>query len=273
MFWGYNNLARALGVEQPVFGFQSRGLDGEPEFEQIEEMARHYVRELQAVQPAGPYYLGGYCFGGVVAYEMACQLHDAGEQVAQLFLINSNPLNSSYTTFQWTPRLTCRFVGNLLSRAALSFALPPRYRREFVRRNVCLLANRVRRVFDNECSCGPALDELLNTTQYTSRQQQVWETHVRALANYRPRQYPGPLTLFRSRVHHLFCSFDPACGWREFARGGVDLHIIPGAHETVMDEPYVRELAREVRRALERVNGSRLSSGSLLERPCGAVAK
>ena len=71
MFWGYANLARCLGEDQPVYGFKSRGLDGLEEFDTIEDMAAHYIADLRARQPHGPYYLGGYCFGGNVAYEMA----------------------------------------------------------------------------------------------------------------------------------------------------------------------------------------------------------
>ena len=96
MFWGYVNLAKRLGSDQPVFGFSSRGLDGRAEFDTIEEMAAQYVKDLRSVQPRGPYYLGGYCFGGNVAYEMARQLESKGEKVALLALLNCAPPNSRY---------------------------------------------------------------------------------------------------------------------------------------------------------------------------------
>src|SRR5207248_8635889 len=91
MFWGYGNLSRRLGPEQPVFGFKSRGLDGREEFSCIEEMASAYLADLRAVQPQGPYYLGGYCFGGNVAYEIARQLCFQGQEVALLALMNCAP--------------------------------------------------------------------------------------------------------------------------------------------------------------------------------------
>jgi len=256
MFWGYSNLARSLGSDQPLLAFQSRGLNGEPEFESIEEMAAHYVRELRSFRPHGPYALGGYCFGGVVAYEMACQLEAAGENVAHLCLINSNPPNSSYTAFRWTPVLAWRFLCNLLSRALLSCRLPPKYRREFLRRNISLVGNRVRRFFGQNSVSGASLDELLDTRNYSEQQQRVWETHVRALAKFRARSFHGCVTLFRSRVHHLFCSFDAACGWSDFAANGVEIRIIPGAHETVMDEPHVSVLARQLRAVLNNANAA-----------------
>ena len=76
MFWGYVNLARHL--KQPVYGFKSRGLDGLPELESIAEMASQYIADLRRVCPHGPYSLGGYCFGGVLAFEMARQLEAEG---------------------------------------------------------------------------------------------------------------------------------------------------------------------------------------------------
>src|SRR5439155_1105218 len=85
---GYGALAQQLGPERPFFGLQARGVDGEAEpDDSIPAMAARYMEALRAVQPRGPYRLGGYCFGGVVAYEMACQLQAQGERVALLAVL------------------------------------------------------------------------------------------------------------------------------------------------------------------------------------------
>ncbi|HEX4646645.1 MAG TPA: amino acid adenylation domain-containing protein, partial [Verrucomicrobiae bacterium] len=101
MFWGYTNLSKYLGSEQPLFAFKSRGMDGLEEFGTIEEMAAQYVADLRAFQPHGPYRLGGYCFGGNVAYEMARLLREQGETISLLALINCAPPNSSYARFHF----------------------------------------------------------------------------------------------------------------------------------------------------------------------------
>src|SRR6185295_18712292 len=88
VLWGYANLAKHLHPEQPLYGIKSRGRLGLDEFDRLEEMASYYLEEIRAVQPRGPYYLGGYCFGGNVAYEMARQLRERGEQVAFVALID-----------------------------------------------------------------------------------------------------------------------------------------------------------------------------------------
>ena len=86
----FHDLARHLGEEQPFYGIQCVGLDGEEmPFTRIDDMAGHYVGEMRKIQPAGPYYIGGYSFGGRVAYVMAQQLRAAGEEVALLALLDT----------------------------------------------------------------------------------------------------------------------------------------------------------------------------------------
>ncbi|HET7451575.1 MAG TPA: amino acid adenylation domain-containing protein, partial [Thermoanaerobaculia bacterium] len=87
---GFYTLARHLGVDQPVYGLQARGLDGiaEPDTT-VEEMAGRYLEQMRAVVPRGPYFLGGASFGGKVAYEMARRLSDEGESVALLALFDT----------------------------------------------------------------------------------------------------------------------------------------------------------------------------------------
>jgi thioesterase domain-containing protein/acyl carrier protein len=86
----YVALARRLGREQPVYGLQARGLDPERKpATRVEEMAAEYLAELSTVQAAGPYHLGGWSMGGVIAFEMARQLRAQGERVASVVLIDS----------------------------------------------------------------------------------------------------------------------------------------------------------------------------------------
>jgi hypothetical protein len=86
----YGHLVRKLGPDQPVYGLQAAGLRGERALQtSVEAMAEHYVREMRSVQPNGPFYLGGACLGGVLAYEMARRLRAAGEEVRLLALLHA----------------------------------------------------------------------------------------------------------------------------------------------------------------------------------------
>ena len=86
----YNNLAKNIGSNQPFYGLQSSGLNEiwEP-LNSVESMAGYYLEAIQKVQPQGPYQLGGWCFGGIVAFEMANQLHKQGQEVKLLILIDT----------------------------------------------------------------------------------------------------------------------------------------------------------------------------------------
>ena len=82
-------LARRLGGDQPFYALQSRGLyGGAPPLKTVEEMSAHYLAELKTVQPTGPYYLAGYCFGTIVAFDMAQRLRRKGEEVQLLAMFN-----------------------------------------------------------------------------------------------------------------------------------------------------------------------------------------
>ena len=75
----YHDLAQRLGPEQPIYGLQAQGLYGKATpHATVEEMAAHYIQEIRTVQPDGPYRLAGFCFGAILAFEMAQQLRKRG---------------------------------------------------------------------------------------------------------------------------------------------------------------------------------------------------
>ena len=97
----FNDLATLLGPDQPFYALQPRGLDGKlPPFESIEETAEHYLTEVRALQPQGPYFLMGVCMGGLVAFEMAQRLRAAGQEVAFLALLDVRP---PHPMLRWMP--------------------------------------------------------------------------------------------------------------------------------------------------------------------------
>src|ERR1051326_3596121 len=252
MFWGYANLSRHLGPSQPVYGFRSRGLDGQQEFSTIEEMAAQYVSDLRKQQLHGPYYLGGYCFGGNVAYEMARQLAEQGEKVALLALMNCAPPNSPYTRVPWTPRWCFRLLKNLLYWAAYVRQLTPVQRREFGRWKWHRLKQWLRGARNGNSQVD--VGNLVDLSVFPEEERKVWEEHIRALLKYHPRPYDGKVHLFRSPGHPVLCSFDPDYGWGEFAKDGVVASIVSGAHEKILEEPCVAAIATELEKLLNPQN-------------------
>ncbi len=251
MFWGYTNLSRRLGLDQPVYAFKSKAMDGQKEFERIEEMAAQYIADMRLVQPHGPYHLGGYCFGGNVAYEMARQLQEQGESVAMLAVMNSMPPNSNYTRMHWDPAHLLKFVYNLAGMAVRSLLRGPQHTKQFVRWKAAVLGRRVGRLLSLPQGALSRIDpnDLVDLSIFPPDQRELWETHIRALLNYFPRPYSGKVTLFRSRGHQLVCSFDEAYGWKELVQD-VQVEIVPGAHESILEEPYVEALAERLQACL-----------------------
>ncbi len=88
---GFDELSRALGPDYPLYAFQARGTDGYSMPHLLEEMVDHYVSCVRMVQPHGPYVLGGYSFGGLIAMEMACRLSEAGETIRHLVMFDTYP--------------------------------------------------------------------------------------------------------------------------------------------------------------------------------------
>src|SRR6202158_4561706 len=105
----YQPLVNAMEADQPVFAFQARGLDCHITKNQtLEEMAAHYIEELRNFQPQGPYYLGGFCLGGMLALEAAQQLKAAGKEVALLVKIQSmHPAAYEFRPGTWVVRRFC----------------------------------------------------------------------------------------------------------------------------------------------------------------------
>jgi len=220
---GYSRLAHWLGGDQPLYGLQSKGFnDNQEPLDRIEDMARTYLIEIRTIQPRGPYYLLGYSFGGIVAYELACQMKAQGEYVALLAIVDAYILSRSEAIKQlWRPKNLKKSILNFPSWLIDQWQI------------------RVPRDYKQE---GPK--EL----------KRVLQAHVNSLVKYHPGIYDGKVTLFRLSTMSLLRSFDPELGWEKLAKEGVETHLIPGSHSNLLDDPYVEDLARLLESCIDRAS-------------------
>jgi amino acid adenylation domain-containing protein len=253
MLWGYANLARHLGTDQPVYAFKACDPAQSEKFDTIEKIAAHYVQELRRFQPKGPYALGGYCFGGNVAFEMARLLDQQGQRVSLLALINSSTHNSRYNRVNWTPLYLYKFLRNLghYAHGFMQWGLVNQGR--FIRWKIRGTRKKVARWLRLAPVRSTVLDVdgLVDLSAVPNDQRCLWESHVRALNDHKPGLYSGNVLLLRTRGHSLNCSYDRQCGWDEFALGGVAVSVISGLHDSLLEEPHVRMLARELKAHLD----------------------
>ncbi|MDB6125045.1 MAG: non-ribosomal peptide synthetase [Pedosphaera sp.] len=262
ILWGYANLAVHFDENQPIYGIESPGMRGLEELVSIEEMASRYVEEIQNMQPRGPYYLGGYCYGGNVAYEMARQLHEQHEEVALLALFESMPIHSSYEQVcWWRPGFIRNFVPNIFYWLHDFHRLDPAVRRDIMQRKIRVWRRKLgRKLIRNRTEQQQEvldLEGIVNTSQLSDNEQRLWRIHLRAVDKYISKPYSGRVTLFRTRRQPLLCSFDPGYGWSELASAGITVKIIPGSHESIFKEPDVRHLAEQLQCALREAQEGR----------------
>ncbi len=253
ILWGYANLAVHLDPDQPVYGIEPRGSVG-MEFTRVEDMAERYTEALLGLQPHGPYLLGGYCFGGYVAYEMARLLRARGEEIALLALIDSAAPNGVYDKIAWwRPHFFPSFLLNSAHWLKDFFKLRPEERQEFIRRKAGVLRKRLLRRFQPPVENPGQIDlaPFIDATLFPENELKLWQVHLQAGNNYTPQLYAGRVTLLRTRGQPFLCSFDPHYGWKDLAAGGVDVRMIPGSHEGIFVEPDVKLLAAELNACLQ----------------------
>jgi aspartate racemase len=243
----FQRLARHLGPEQPSYALAGDEIrEAEIEAKTVEEHAARYLREVERIQPTGPYLLGGLSFGGLIALEMARTLIDRGETVAFLGLLDTR-----------TPgiprRLVSRDLGYYLRQRAefhfgnLSTMSAQAKLRYVVQRAVGFFKRRVPPGMavarDTDGRIEPA---------WPRRIRAGYETAIRAREKYSPRAYPGRITLFRASRQPSGLD-DPTLGWGRVAGGGVDILEVPGTHVSIMAEPALTALAAAIRGVLETI--------------------
>ncbi len=250
-YWGYAEIARYLHTDQPIYGFRYTPDQSAEQCSDIKKMAALYVERLRAFLPKGPYLIGGYCFGGNIAYEMARQLEAQGQRPQLVALFNSSPPNASYDQMQWTPRSMMLFTINIIHWLSLHRKQPAAVKYQYARWKLVGLLKKIIRKFSRRKEYKDPCEQMIDFKLFP---QALWPTvrnHVQSIIDYQAKPYSGAVSLIRTSAHSIFCSFDPLYGWQELAQGGVDLRVIPGMHENMMSEPSVRDLAHALTQTLE----------------------
>lgn len=234
----YKSLADHLATNQPIYAFQSGALkDRRMDTTTIEQVARTYLAAMQSVQPQGPYCLGGFSSGGLVAYEMAQQLVRGGQHVAILLLFDSfaepsvKALFRSHRFYRAALRVAHAFWWNL---GYLMRTNP----RAFAQRKAHNIAMNLRiMLYQIQSACAYLLRAPAPTSFLT-----IEEVFVRALEKYVPQPYAGHAVLFRTKDSG---SYDPdnVHAWDRIVRHGLDVVDVLGDHESMFKEPYAKSLA------------------------------
>jgi len=235
----YAELARHLGPDQPFYGLQAPGLDtSRRPHTRLSTMAKAYVRAIRKVQPVGPYLLGGWSFGGIVALEMARQLQQQEQAVALLALLDSRP---PYRTNAHPDDagLITQFTGDLAAQFGLHFELTPEGPRQSDRDEPA------RRVLDHARRAGVVPAD--TGVRSMRRLFDVFSANIQALQTYRAEVSPHRLTVFRAGA-------SPLGDWAPLTSKGVELFEVPGDHYSMLRPPHVGTLAEQLGTCIARAS-------------------
>jgi pimeloyl-ACP methyl ester carboxylesterase len=260
-FFIYAKLARHVGTDYSFYGLRARGADGKSEpHKGVEEMAADYIQAIRTVQPHGPYFLVGECFGGIAAHEAARQLQAEGERIALLALMD---------TQRPTKRIYLNYRVSRLFEAVNYFIRRIRFfmrRIRFYWKHWCALdyRERIPYLFDKvgktlRSSSAP----LQPMESKRSRAQAVVEVNTdrrtvehidwiraryrRVLRWHNPKPYEGRIHVL---VNEEYYNRDRTLGWGQLALKGLKIHKLPGNHDTYIRD-HVKATAQELRHCLD----------------------
>ncbi|NPC46572.1 non-ribosomal peptide synthase/polyketide synthase, partial [Corallococcus exiguus] len=247
----YSELARRLGPSLPVFGLQSRGLDGRPVVESIEEMATLYIEAIRTVQPQGPYQLGGWSLGGVIAYEMARRLREAGEAVDLLALIDAH-VPGITSPSETEPH----FSSEARVRIAFAQTTATAFGQELAVSAEALAQGDDDAMLDHLLQEGVRAN-ILDTHSGAAQLRalfRVFQANLFAQEKYVPRPYDGTALLLSAS--EAAAGLPRHRGWEPLVRGGLEVHDIPGSHHELLQDTHLEPIVERLRLILARESGS-----------------
>jgi acetoacetyl-CoA synthetase len=243
---GMRQITAALQSDVPVYGIRARGLNpGEEPQASVEEMATSYVELIRGFQPQGPYRLAGHSFGALLAFEIARQLAEQGEEIDWLGIIDAELDDGAHSPpRRWAHRLALPFHygraamrNPLASLKKLREAIPALLRRGFSH-------------FQRDATLAEAEATWM---EGASEAHQRLATHfIELAAAYRPRPYRGSMTYFLPEVRRFHLFADPMPVWRRVTVGRIEIERVPGPHVGMVAGEAGRVVAAGIDRNLDR---------------------
>ncbi|QXV64196.1 amino acid adenylation domain-containing protein [Mucilaginibacter sp. 21P] len=242
----FNALAMNMDEEQPVYGLQAKGLNGVDEpLDVMEEIAANYVDEIINHDPVGPYAVAGYSLGGLIAYEMAKQMLAMGKDVRMLAMFD--------TYADQTQKLDSplkRFVDNtwlLIKQIAYTpvlFFEDPKRTIEYKSREIGRRIDKAwKKIFPSKTQDKKGFDAYTND---------IHERSLTAQKNYLLTPVNIAIELFRARKKTFYMADSEFLGWKPYALKGVNVHDIPGEHNTIFAPPNDQEFAQALQKCLDK---------------------
>lgn len=234
---GYINMVKLLD-NRPVYGIQALGLnDISQAHRHINKMAEYYVSLIIEKQPEGPYFIGGWCFGGILALEVARRLIADGRKVKFLGLIETwgNPerdtafyIRRLWQLFKWGPKGWLEYIYFKISKAKLM---------NHHMEQLDFISER----FGNG-----------NDVSAIENLKELYKINLDSFMHYITMPYDGKIYLFQSQEVLPGVIPDQTFGWEGIAKD-LEIYHFEGNHGNILKEPYVRSLANKFTECMNKV--------------------
>jgi thioesterase domain-containing protein/acyl carrier protein len=241
----FMELSRALGPDQPFYGFRALGHGGrEQPLTSVSDQASVYVRELLEADPEGPHLIGGYSHGARVVFEMACLLESMGKRPAFVALIDSWASDQIPRGAAWPARFALNLPRWLWHDLRLTTR---RENLDRLRRGMAWIGRLATPWRGRAVQVGDHMD----VRALPDSVRAVYEANFKAFRDYHPGRYSGAVTVFRATAQPIFSPHLPDHGWGQFAP---DLRVVdvPGNHISIIAPPHVDELAAALLAEMDR---------------------
>jgi amino acid adenylation domain-containing protein len=241
----YVDLSRRLGPEQPFYGLEARGLDGQhAPATSIEEMAADYIEAIRALQPEGPYLLGGWSMGGMIALEMVQQLHAQNQEVAILVLLDTVvPARDAEPENELSDLL---LMASFAEELGLS---PDQLDLSLERLSQLKLEEQLAYALDQAKARSlvpPDMERAVINGLF-----QVFKANMLAHRKYVPQAPPCPTVLLKASEHFNGEGDEALERWKKIDAGRMSIHLVPGDHTSMLREPQVEILASHLKAGLD----------------------
>ncbi|MCL6573196.1 MAG: amino acid adenylation domain-containing protein [Bacillus sp. (in: Bacteria)] len=226
--FSYRLLAKNLGIERPIYGLRYTNAKNDSKIS-INGLAAKYIAEIRRIQPIGPYFLLGFSLGGTIAYEMAQQLFQVGQEVSLLTIVDTrNIARNSYKIERGVPYK--KIITNNLKKLN---KLPYGEWIPFIKQKT-----------------QNAFHLVMNKPEPKYIDDKMVKLFLKALSEYKPKPYPGKLLLIRANDNQNNLLFDEQLGWETVEDGRIVVRGVPGYHGTIIKEPNVGNVAKCLREYL-----------------------
>jgi len=226
----YGNLSLHLGNDQPIYGLRLNLQDLAAGTGSIAKLATKYIAEIRKIQANGPYYLLGYSFGGIIAFEMAQQLNSIDQEVAFLGLFDTinpqfRPLMKPLSKFQKT-KLSFRKFRKVPVNEVSGYL-------------VARLGRWYRRIISKYFSS--------HTPKAENENNIIQDILIAWRDAYVPTIYPGRITLFKAKDEPMkYLNYPDELGWNGMAKGGIVSYVVSGDHLTLVNNQNIGSLGEQL---------------------------